>query len=206
MIRKSILLSICITLLASFSFAEDKAEVKITKEPALGTRPAMTCATAFVKASTLAPDSNGWGEKDYEGVYTAMGMSGMTKLMTWMGQKSATPTGSSFAMWYENPDSTKPQDLTSKWCMPIAGNPDPTADVMIESFPEMQVITCTYMGHYSTAMTAWNATMKYAEDNGWMISSPPMEVYLKGPGDTQNSAEWVTEIVLPVMKKETKSE
>jgi hypothetical protein len=68
----SLIVSLC---LASLSFAEDKATVKITKEPGLGTRPAMTCATAFVKASSLAPDSNGWGEKDYEGAYSAMAQS-----------------------------------------------------------------------------------------------------------------------------------
>jgi effector-binding domain-containing protein len=122
--------------------------------------------------------------------------------MMWMGQKSAMPTGAPFAIYYETPETTKPQNLTSKWGMPIEGNPDPTVDVMIEAMPEMQIVTCTYMGDYSGAQSAWDKTMKYAEDNGWTLSSPPMEVYLKGPGETQNPSEWVTEIVLPVMKKQ----
>ncbi len=205
----AIALSLCI---CSVSFAQDDAAMqemtgtaKITKAPAVETKAAMLCATAFVKAADYAPEG-GWGEKDYDEAYQAMGMNGGMKVVGFLTEKKLETAGPMFAVWYEDPETTKPQDLTSKWCAPLKADADPAPGVVIEHFPEVMAVTCTYTGHYNTAMNAWGAMMKYAEENNLDWAGNPMEVFHKSFHETQNPDELVTEIVWPCKKKEAAAE
>lgn len=198
-------LSLCF---ASFAFAEEESAMegmtgtaKITKAPAVETKAAMTCACAYVKAADYAPEG-GWGEKDYDGAYSAMGMNGGMKVGEFLKEKSLETAGPMFAVWYDDPEMTKPQDLSSKWCAPLKADTDPAAGINIEAFPEIQAVTCTYMGHYNTAMNAWQEIMKYAEENNLEWVGMPMEIFHKSFHDTQNPDELVTEIVWACKKKE----
>lgn len=202
-------ISLCI---CSLTFAEEESAMasvtstsKITKVPAFETKPAMIAATAFVKAADFAPEG-GWGEKDYEGVMNAMVMNGTTRVMTYLTEKGIQSAGPMFAVWYEDPSMTKAGDLTSKWCVPIAADNEPTALVSIENMPEMTAITLTYAGHPQTSMNAWNEIMKWGEENGYEWAGNPMEVY-HSVGEQRPDAEgWSVEIVWPAKKKEAPAE
>lgn len=55
-------------------------------------------------------------------------------------------------------------------------------------------------GPYERIGEAYNAVMTWLEPNGYHIAGPVREVYLRGPGDTENPEEYVTEIQVPVEK------
>lgn len=200
----TIALSLC---LCSFSFAAEEEAMpgmtgtaKIAKAPELTTRPAMIAATAFVRAADFAPEG-GWGEKDFDGAISAMAMNGAMRIMAYMQEKSITPAGPMFSVWFEDPTTTAAGALTSKWGMPIPADAEPTAMVTVEQMPEMQVVSCTYEGHPNVAMNAWNDVMKYVETNNLTWAGAPMEVYHKNGMESTKNEDWLVEIVWPVMKK-----
>ena len=57
-----------------------------------------------------------------------------------------------------------------------------------------------HAGPYESVGEAYNAVMTWLEKNGYRLAGPQREVYLRGPGDTQNPQEYVTEIQAPVEK------
>lgn len=198
----AVALSLCI---CSISFAADEAAAptgtaKITKGPELTTKPAMIAATCFVRAADFAPEG-GWGEKDFDGAITAMAANGTSRVMGYCKEKSITPAGPIFSVWYEDPSTSAAGSLTSKWGCAIPADNEPTANVTVERFPEMQVVSCTYEGHPNTAMNAWNSVMTYGETNGLAWTGAPMEVYIKNGMESMKPEDWVVEIVWPAMKK-----
>jgi len=176
------------------------ATAKVVKEIAFETKPAMIAATAYVKAADFAPEG-GWGEKDFEGAINAMVMNGSTRAMGYTTEKGVAPAGPMFAIWYEDPTTTAPQALTSKWCVPIAADNEPTAQVSVEKMPEMEALTVTYEGHPNTTMQVWNDLKKYAETNEYEFTGAPMEVYWAVGGQEPGATGWKVEIVWPAKKK-----
>jgi len=196
---------------SSLLFAEDAAapamgpSAKIAVAPAVATKPAMIVAAAFVKAADFAPEG-GWKETDFEGAINSMVMAGSTRAMDYLKEKGLESTGPMFAVWYQDPTTTKPGDWTSKWCVPIAADNEPTALVSVEHMPEMQAITCTYEGHPQTAMNAWQEIQKFAETNGYTWTGAPMEVYHAVGEQKPDATGWKVEIVWPAMKNEAPAE
>ncbi len=180
--------------------AQPAATAKIVKEIAFETKPAMIAATAYVKAADFAPEG-GWGEEDYEGAIDAMVMNGSTRVINYTAEKSIQPAGAMFAVWYQDPTTTKPTDLTSKWCVPIADDNEPTPEVTVEKLPAMDALTVTYEGHPNSAMNVWTELTKYAEANEYEWTGAPMEVYHSVGGKEPGADRWKVEIVWPVKKK-----
>lgn len=194
-------------LFGTLSFAEDNGNmdmmtgsVKITKAPAIETEPAQIVAAAYVEAADVAPEG-GFGDKDYSKAFQAMGMEGGHRISDFLKEYNVETTGPMFAVWYDDPSETKPQDMTSKWCVPLKAETDPVPGIAIENMPETMAVTCTYMGAYDASMNAWQAVMKYAEDNNLEWTSSPMEVYHKSMMEVENPDDLITEIVWPCKKK-----
>ena len=61
-------------------------------------------------------------------------------------------------------------------------------------------VKTTLKGDYKNLEEAWNAAMKYIADNNLKeaVDKPHLEVYLVDSKDTQNPAEWLTEIYIPI--------
>lgn len=202
----SIALIACMAIF-TMAFAEEEAKteettatVKIIAAPSMKHVDAFTAATTFTKAADFAPEE-GWGEKDQAAAFEAMAINGFEKLAAWMNDERK-PVGPFFAVWYDDPSTTKPADFTSKQGFPISGEYDPTVAIVIEEMPETDVASVVYMGHYKDAMNAWNALMKFIADEGYTFAGAPMEIYLKSMDETDNPEEWVTEIQWPVVKAE----
>ena len=65
----------------------------------------------------------------------------------------------------------------------------------------MAEAACTiYKGPYEGITEAFSALITWIEGNGYKITGPDREHYLVSPGDTQDPAEYVTEIQFPVEK------
>jgi effector-binding domain-containing protein len=125
---------------------------------------------------------------------------GFEKLAEWMNS-NRQPAGPMFCIYYEDPRETKPADLTSKQGFPITGEHDPDVGIVIEEMPAHKVVSVKFSGHYENSDNAWNALMEYIEKNDYAWAGAPMEIYHVSMSDTENPAEWVTEIQWPVMKK-----
>lgn len=194
------------TLCAAMTFAADEpapaAKAEMIGEIAVKHFPAITGAMVLEKAAAYEPE--GGYKEGIDGMNQAFGAMmehGFGKLMVWM-QKGNQPTGPSFAVYYEDPEKTPVKDLTSKIGFPVAEGTAGEGDITIETVPAMDAAVAQYKGPYEGSGDIWHAIDKWVTDNGYEFAGPPMEVFLKNPGDKVPPAEFLTEIRVPVKKKE----
>ena len=205
------LIFICIALAigAMAVMAEDPAAtstptaaIKMRGGPAVADFPAVRAATIMIKAADFAPEG-GYpaGRAGTDMAYGRMMESGFTKLGQWLGEAKIQPAGAPIAIFYENPEETEAVKLTAKLAFPVSGDVKGTEDIKIEEIPATPMaVSLSYEGPYEGGAPAWEAIMKYIPEHGFEPAGPPMEIYHKGPGETQNSQEFVTEIRWPVKK------
>lgn len=187
------------TFAAEGESMEPQGTVTITVEPLVKHVDAYTAATAFVKASDYAPEG-GWGEKDYGKVYETIFSKGFDRITGWLNA-DRQPAGPFFGIYFDDPEKTPAGELSCKVGVPITGEQEPTADIVIEEIPAGDVASITYKGDYKNSSNAWDALVKFVEAEGYAWAGAPMEIYIVSEGQTDNPEEWVTEVRWPVMKK-----
>jgi effector-binding domain-containing protein len=179
---------------------------KMKGEIAVKTIPAQRCATLYMRAGDFAP--KGGYKADPAGfaqAYSDMTTNGFTALMKWMTEAKVTPTGPAFGIYFEDPSKVKsPADLTCKLGFPVAEDTKGSGEINIDKISEKSCAVVQYEGAYDQTSGIWNALSKWIKDNNYTESGAPKEVYLKGPHDTQNPSEYLTEIQQPVKKTEKK--
>ena len=61
----------------------------------------------------------------------------------------------------------------------------------------------TCYGPYSKLSEAYTHGMKWLQENGYTLSAPPYEQYLKGPDTQKSPDDFVTQIYFSVKKPDT---
>lgn len=66
--------------------------------------------------------------------------------------------------------------------------------------PKQRTLKTTLKGDYQNLKEAWDSSYAYLEKNGLQAdaNAQPFEVYVTGPDDTANPAEWITHIFIPL--------
>jgi effector-binding domain-containing protein len=80
--------------------------------------------------------------------------------------------------------------------------PDETR-VKIRVLPGTEVAALIHRGPFATLSTAYEALLKWIEENGYLIAgSPYREIYLQPPAEEgdQQDGETITEIQFPIKK------
>jgi effector-binding domain-containing protein len=86
---------------------------------------------------------------------------------------------------------------------PIIGDMPETDRIKVKTLPAVEEMAClVHTGPYTALSMAYGAISKYIEDNGYEVSAPPRELYLKGGWITDDPNEFITELQFPVRKKE----
>ena len=96
-------------------------------------------------------------------------------------------------------------EIDAEVCEPVAEKemPDAETRVKIRELPGIEVAALIHRGPYATLSTAYEALVKWIEENGYQIAgSPYREIYLKPPAEEgdQQDHETLTEIQFPVKK------
>jgi effector-binding domain-containing protein len=85
--------------------------------------------------------------------------------------------------------------------MPVAAAIPASDRVKVYELPGLeQAASTVYKGSYDGISEAYQAIMAWVESNGYRITGPDREWYLVSPADTQDPAEYVTEIQFPIEK------
>lgn len=100
---------------------------------------------------------------------------------------------------YHDPEFRE-QDVNVEVAIPIEGDVPGGGPVKARVLEAADAACLVHKGSYETIGEAYNAAMAWLEPNGYRIAGPVREVYLNGPGDTQDPAQYVTEIQAPVEK------
>jgi effector-binding domain-containing protein len=214
--KKTLTLILVLMVAAAFTFAADEKAPVAPAQPGKATMkgeikwmrlPAMICGTVMEKASDYTPkDGYKPGPEGTSQAYGSMMMKGFEKLGTWQGANKVKATGPHFAIFYEDPMSTPAEKLTCKVGVPVTKAAEGSDVVKIETVPAQEAAVVQYLGPYDGSMEIWMALGKWVKERGYVPAGPPMEMYLKGPKDTQKPEEYLTEIRQPVKKAETKPE
>lgn len=193
---------LCAGMVFAQSEAAPAAKAEMIGEIAVKHFPAITGAVVLEKAAAYAPaDGYKEGMEGMDAAFGAMMEHGFAKLMGYV-QKGHQPTGPAFAVYFEDPEKVPAKDLTCKIGFPVAEGTAGEGEIVIETIPAMEAATVQYKGAYNASGDIWRAVDKWITDNGYEFAGNPMEIYLKNPGDNVPPAEYLTEIRVPVNKKE----
>jgi effector-binding domain-containing protein len=109
------------------------------------------------------------------------------------------PNGACFTLYHD--DEFKERDWDVEVCEPIEGDLNESARVKVWSLPAATMACTIHNGGFVTIGEAYNAIGKWITDNGYRITGPCREVYLKpSKNGSQTDPETVTEIQFPVEK------
>ena len=124
-----------------------------------------------------------------------MGM--MPKLEAYAAQNNISIAGApfvNFLKWDEANNAT-----IFSCCIPTTAKVISTeADILTGQLLPFKALKTTLKGDYENLKEAWDQSMAYVTDNELTFADtgPMREAYHKGPADTANPAEWVTEIYI----------
>jgi effector-binding domain-containing protein len=110
------------------------------------------------------------------------------------------PSGPCLSLYHD--DEHKEKDWDIEVCEPIADEVPAGERVAVQMLPSMHTMACTiHEGPFATLSEAYEAIMRWVDENGFQIVGPVREVYLKEPKNgSQTDPETVTEIQIPVEK------
>ncbi len=94
----------------------------------------------------------------------------------------------------------KEEDPDMEVAIPIEGALPAGIPVQTRELPGGDMACAVYQGPYEGIGEAYHAIMAWLEPNGYRIAGPVREEYLRGPGDTNEPSEYITEIQVPVVK------
>ena len=110
------------------------------------------------------------------------------------------PSGACSALYYD--DEFKERDWDLEVCEPIDVDLGESARIKVRTLPTVDSLACTiHHGPFTTISEAYNALGQWITDNGYRITGPCREVYLRPTENgSQTDPETVTEIQYPVEK------
>jgi DNA-binding transcriptional MerR regulator len=123
------------------------------------------------------------------------------ELETYLAANRIRPVGACFTLYHDEDHPERNWDV--EVCEPIQGTLPSASRVHVYTLPAVESMACSiHAGSFATIGEAYNAILKWIDANGYAVTGPCREVYLKPPrhaGD-QNDPETVTEIQFPVQK------
>jgi effector-binding domain-containing protein len=108
-------------------------------------------------------------------------------------------TGPCFTLYHE--ECHKEKDVDAEACQPVAGDFPQTARVKAREVAGAERMACLiHQGPYDGLHAAYGVLTNWIEANGYKVVGPDREVYHEGAWSTDDPAEYVTEIMVPVAK------
>ena len=103
------------------------------------------------------------------------------------------------SVYYDPSYKESDVDIEVMYC--IAGNVPETDRIKVKELPSVKNAACViHKGSYENLSMAYNALIKWIEENGYKVIGPNRELYLEGEWSTSNPEEYITEIQIPVEK------
>jgi len=121
------------------------------------------------------------------------------ELEGYLAMNRVRPIGACFTLYHD--DEFKERDWDLEVCEPIDAELMESKRVKVYTLPASTLACTLHNGPFTTIGEAYNAIGKWITDNGYCITGPCREVYLRpSKNGSQNDPETVTEIQFPVEK------
>ena len=123
----------------------------------------------------------------------------LEKLMPIFTQHATSIAGPFLAIYHDMEYREKDVDIEA--AVPISRDLTLPDTINIRDLPGEETVASTmHRGPYETINEAYTALMQWCEANGYELAGPDREVYLTSPNDTNDPANYVTELQQPVRK------
>jgi DNA-binding transcriptional MerR regulator len=122
------------------------------------------------------------------------------ELETYLSEHNIRPTGPCLSLYHD--DEYKERDWDIEVCEPIEGDLPESERVKVCQLPSVETMACVlHHGPFITIGEAYDAIMRWIGENGYQITGPAREVYLRtAEGGSQEDPDTVTEVQFPVQK------
>lgn len=83
-------------------------------------------------------------------------------------------------------------------CVPVAAEPSVKDGLEFREFPGGKAATTLHEGPYDELGIAWQELRRWMATHGHVTAAPPFDVYLNDPGEVEDPAKYLTELVWPI--------
>lgn len=118
------------------------------------------------------------------------------QLFGYLGRLGVKPAGPPFAV-YHDPEFRE-DDIDVEICVPVERRVTGDASMRGWQSPAGTAACTIHAGSYDEVHNAYAALTPWIQAQGHAIAGPPREVYLVGPGEADDPAEYRTEILFPL--------
>lgn len=109
------------------------------------------------------------------------------------------PTGPALAIYHDT--EYRERDVDVEAALPVAPTQASGAEWRVYELPGAETMASVIrQGPYDDFTPAYNALMRWIEENGYTITGQNREIYLQGPESGVDPSSFVTEIQFPVKK------
>lgn len=121
------------------------------------------------------------------------------ELTAYLEANNAKITAPCRAIYYDSGYKESDVDIEVMSC--IANDVPETDRIKIKELPCIENAACViHKGSYENISMAYNALLKWIEENCYKVVGPNRELYLDGEWSTNNPEEYITEVQVPVEK------
>ncbi|MCX2951442.1 GyrI-like domain-containing protein [Lentzea sp. NEAU-D7] len=99
------------------------------------------------------------------------------------------------------PDPVTEGDLELDLYLPISGEVTGQAPVDVVGLAGGPAARTVHHGAYDKIPAAYEAVFRWIHEHGHTPSGPPRELYLTGPDEERNPDHYVTEVVVPLLRR-----
>ena len=96
----------------------------------------------------------------------------------------------------------KDEDILVEICESVTGAKQEIGGLYFRTLPEIQAACIFHRGSYGTLPESYESVLKYIEENGYEIAGAIRESYIDGVWNQEEESGWLTEIQVPVRKRE----
>lgn len=113
-----------------------------------------------------------------------------------LGEHGVRPAGMPVTIYHDQ--EFKVEDVDLEVAIPIAEPVESAGRVVAGTLPGGPVAYTLHVGAYDDIGGAYQALADWTQSHGHEMAGPPRECYLVSPGETQNPAEYRTEVIWPI--------
>lgn len=96
----------------------------------------------------------------------------------------------------------KENDILVEICQSVTEKKEDSEKVKFKTLPEVEAACIFHKGSYDTFCKSYAVILNYIEDNGYEICGNIRESYIDGVWNKDSTEEWLSEIQIPVRRKE----
>jgi len=125
----------------------------------------------------------------------------MEELSQSLQEKKVKLAGSTTRLFHGDPKAMDPRTAQYELCVPISGKLKGASTVQDKELEKGAFACITHTGSVDNIKEAYNAILKWIEENGYRIAGSAREVYHKGVKETgMDSQNIMVELQFPVRK------